>query len=194
MGIGKIELSTANKIANDILHHVSPAMQRVEVAGSIRRRKPVVGDVELVGIPANREKLVKLLGDIGQMIKPGVPGFIPWSPKPTARYLRLRLPQEMNLDFFLGTPDNWGGLFMMRTGSAADPNGNVFSGFVPGIFKRWKTISGGGRMTECMPTTIEGRQIPVPEEQSFFDLLDMNFVPPEERATKNVIKRYVRSA
>lgn len=193
MGIGKIELGTAKRLADDILHHVLPVMDRVEIAGSIRRRKPVVGDIELVGIPSNQEKLIKLLDEVGQHIKPGVPGAVPWSPKPTARYLRLRLPQEMNLDFFLGTPNNWGGLFMMRTGSAADQNGNVFSGFVPGIFKRWKTISGGGRMTECMPTTVDGEQISIPEEQSFFDLLGMNFVPPEERATKNVIKKYVKA-
>ena len=96
----------------------------------------------------------------------------------------------MNLDLFLATPENWGGLFLMRTGSAVDNNGNPFSGFVPSIFKRWKTMSGGGRMTDCMPTMPSGEQLWVPEEQDFFDLLEMNFVPPEERASKNIIKKY----
>ena len=56
MGIGKIDLGVAKKLANDVIRHVAPAMQRVEVAGSIRRGKSIVGDIELVGIPCQREK------------------------------------------------------------------------------------------------------------------------------------------
>ena len=192
MGIGKIDLSQASKIAQEVKRHVAPAMDRIEVAGSIRRRKPIVGDIELVGISTRRDRLIKLLGDVGMLIKPGVPGAVPWTPKPTAKYIRLRLNEGMNLDLFLATPENWGGLFMMRTGSAADNAGNPFSGFVPSIFKRWKVMSGGGRMTDCMPTMPTGEQLWVPEEQDFFDLLEMDFVPPEERASKNIIKKYVR--
>jgi DNA polymerase/3'-5' exonuclease PolX len=167
-------------------------MDRVEVAGSIRRRKEVVGDIEICGIPADRAHLIKLLVELGQLIKPGVPGVVPWTPKLEAKYLRVRLAEGMNLDVFLATPQNWGGLFMMRTGSGVAPNGNAFSGFVPGIFGRFKKLSGGGRMTDCMPTMPSGEQLWIPEEQDFFDLLEMNFIPPEERIDKNVIKRYVK--
>ena len=58
MGIGKIELAEAHRLAEKIVALVSPAMDRVEIAGSIRRKKPVVGDIELVGIPADQERLV----------------------------------------------------------------------------------------------------------------------------------------
>jgi DNA polymerase/3'-5' exonuclease PolX len=191
MGIGKIELHQAESIAKSILNHVMPALNRGEIAGSIRRRKDIVGDIEIVAISEQREKLLSLLTDVGQLIKPGVPGCIPWEFKPTAKYIRVRLNEGMNLDLFMATPQNWGGLFLMRTGSAVDNNGNPFSGFVPSIFKRWKVLSGGGRMTDCMPTMPTGEQLWVPEEQDFFDLLEMNFVPPESRASKNVIKKYV---
>jgi len=192
MGIGKIELSEASIIADKVLNHVRPAMDRIEIAGSIRRQKPVVGDIELVAILADREKLLKLIGDVGQTIKPSVPGVIPWTPKPDSRYIRVRLAEGMNLDLFIAKPENWGGLYMMRTGSGADKNGNPFNGFVPGIFKRWKTMSGGGRMTDVMPTMPTGEQLWVPEEQDFFDLLEMDFVPAIERTGKNIIKKYVR--
>ena len=192
MGTGKIDLAVAQKIAAEVLDHVRPAMVRVEVAGSVRRQKPVVGDVELVGIQSCQEKLVKLLGEVGQLIKPGVPGVIPWSPKANAKYIRCRLAEGVILDVFLGTPENWGGLFMMRTGSGAGPDGNPFEGFVPGLFSRWKKLSKGGRMTGAMPTMPTGEQLWVPEEQDFFDLLDMDFVPPVERTTKGVIKQYVK--
>jgi DNA polymerase/3'-5' exonuclease PolX len=168
------------------------SMNRVEVAGSIRRRKEVVGDIEICGIPDDREKLIKLLGNIGQHIKPGVPGAVPWVPKVEAKYLRVRLEEGINLDVFLGTPQNWGGLFMMRTGSGASPDGNAFHGFIPAVFQRWKKLSAGGRMTNVMPTMPTGEQLWVPEEQDFFDLLEMNFVPPEERISKKIIKNYVK--
>ena len=192
MGIGKIDLLEATTIAKKVVEHISPALARAEIAGSIRRRKPVVGDIEIVAIPDDQDKLVKLLGDVGQTIKPGVPGVIPWSPKPGARYIRARLAEGMNLDLFLASPENWGGLFLMRTGSGSDAKGNSFNGFTPGVFKRWKRLSGGGRMTDAMPTMPTGEQLWVPEEQDFFDLLEMDFVPPVERTGKNVIKKYVR--
>jgi len=194
MGIGKIELATASRLADSISKLISPAMHRVQVAGSVRRQKPVVGDIELVGIVADENKLVKLLQEVGQTIKPGVPGVIPWSPKPGARYIRVRLDEGMNLDLFLANPDNWGGLFMMRTGSGVGPDGNTFNGFIPRIFSRWKKLSGGGRMTDAMPTMPDGTQLAVPEEQDFFDLLEMDFVPPELRADHKIIKKYVRGS
>lgn len=194
MGIGKIDLPLAESIANKVRDHVMTSMNRVEVAGSIRRRKEVVGDIEICGIPDDREKLIKLLGNIGQHIKPGVPGAVPWVPKVEAKYLRVRLEEGINLDVFLGTPQNWGGLFMMRTGSGASPDGNAFHGFIPAVFQRWKKLSGGGRMTNAMPTMPTGEQLWVPEEQDFFDLLEMNFVPPEQRITKGAIKKHVKMA
>ena len=192
MGIGKIVLNEAESIANKVRDHISPSMDRVEVAGSIRRRKEVVGDIEVCGIPDDRTKLIALLGDLGQHIKPGVPGAIPWIPKVEAKYLRVRLTEGMNLDVFLGTPQNWGGLYMMRTGSGASPDGNAFHGFIPGVFGRFKKLSGGGRMTDCMPTMPTGEQLWIPEEQDFFDILEMDFVPPEERVTKGAIKKYIK--
>lgn len=192
MGIGKIDLSVASEIADKVVRHITPAMDRAEVAGSIRRRKPIVGDIEVVGITCQQDKLVKLLHEVGQTIKPGVPGVVPWTPRDNSRYIRVRLAEGMNLDLFLARPENWGGLFLMRTGSGSDAKGNTFNGFTPGIFKRFKRLSGGGRMTEAMPTMPTGEQLEVREESDFFDLLEMDFVPPEERVDHRVIKKYAR--
>ena len=191
MGIGKFELSEATIIANKVMQHCAPAMSRVEIAGSIRREKQVVGDIELVSLVEDQEKLLKLIGDVGQTIKTGVPGVVPWTPKPNAKYIRVRLDEGINLDIFVGRPENWGSLFLMRTGSSSGAGGIAFSGFTPGCFSRWKKLSGGGRMTDVMPTMPDGTQLYVAEEQDFFDLLGMNFVPPVERTCRSVIKKYV---
>lgn len=192
MGIGKIELSDARITAENVLQHISQATDRIEIAGSIRREKPVVGDIELVAIVTDQEKLLKLIGDVGQTIKTGIPGVVPWTPKTDAKYIRVRLNEGMNLDLFVARPENWGGLFLMRTGSASGADGNAFNGFTPGCFARWKKLSGGGRMTDVMPTMPDGTQLHVAEEQDFFDLLEMDFVPPVERTGRKVIKQYVR--
>lgn len=47
-------------------------------------------------------------------------------------------------------------------------------------------------MTDCMPTMPTGEQLHIPEEQDFFDILEMNFVPPEQRVTKGAIKKYIK--
>ena len=194
MGTGKIGRPEALVAAESILKHLSPALEQGVVAGSIRREKPVVGDIELVGVPADRDLLVQLVSDVGQVIKPGVPDIIPWAPKRDAKYLRLYLSSlECKVDIFLADHNNFGGILAMRTGSASSPDGNTFHGFIPGCFSRWKKLSGGGRMNGAMPTLPTGEILPVPTEEVFFERLAMRVPPPVERATKGAIKKYAVS-
>lgn len=191
MGTAKVELAQARKLALEIRRHIRPALDRCEVAGSIRRGKPQVGDIELCGIPADPQRLCRLLAEVGQPIKPGCPGREPWPLKPGAKYMRLWLPQlGCNLDLFLANPHNWGGIYLMRTGSGADSKGNAWMGFVPGCFSRWKQLSGGGRMLGGQPQLPSGEVLSVPEEAALFQLLQMRPPPPEERVDRRCIKRY----
>jgi DNA polymerase/3'-5' exonuclease PolX len=61
MSNGKIDLSVVDEISIKIIEHIRPVMDRAEIAGSIRRRKQVVEDVEICGFPGDREKLIQLL-------------------------------------------------------------------------------------------------------------------------------------
>src|SRR5512145_1569634 len=51
MGSGNIPLLVATTLAAKVVAQLAPYCERVEVAGSVRRRKDVVGDIELVAIP-----------------------------------------------------------------------------------------------------------------------------------------------
>jgi DNA polymerase (family 10) len=188
MSSGKMPLAEARKIADEIVAAIRPFCDRAEVAGSIRRRKEIVGDVEIVAIPRDFDGLVQTLAQFGQHIKPGVPDVIPWQPKKNAKYIRLRLTQGINLDVFCASRDNWGPLFVMRTGSGVGPDGNPFGGFVPHLFKRWKKVSAGGRMTGCMPTTVDGVQLTCEEEEDFFELLGLEWVDPWDRVSNKSVK------
>lgn len=185
-----MDINSAAEIAERVRIQVLPHCTRVEVAGSIRRRKPEVKDVELVAIVTDYDGLFRSLTGAGTFIKPGVPDIIPWAPKRGAKYLRMLLSEGIKLDLFIAEPGNWGGIYMMRTGSGAGPDGNPYEGFVPGMFGRWKRISGGGKMTGGYPTLPDGTIINVPEEDDYFRLVGMRPVPPELRARKSIIKEY----
>lgn len=182
-----MDLLTAQEIGKRLTESVREACARVEVAGSVRREKSTVKDIEIVAIVSDYEAFYAALSRHGRFIKPGVPDIIEWAPKPGARYVRMLLNEDVKLDVFIGNEDNWGALLCMRTGSGVGPNGNPFSGFIPAMFRRWKKVSGGGRMTDCQPTMPDGLQLAVPEERDFFDILGVEWVEPRDRlSNKNV--------
>lgn len=183
-----MELSKARSIGESLLKLIGPAVKRAEIAGSVRREKETVKDIELVIIIDDYEALFGALRSRGKFIKPGVPDIIEWPPKVGAKYLRLLLDEGIKLDVFVATPANWGALLCMRTGSATAPNGNVHGGFVPKMFSTWKKVSGGGRMLGCLPTRPDGTQVHVPEERDFFDLLNVQWVEPRDRTSSKVVK------
>jgi DNA polymerase/3'-5' exonuclease PolX len=47
----RFPLADAEIVARDLLVALAPACERIEIAGSIRRRRPDVGDVEIVYVP-----------------------------------------------------------------------------------------------------------------------------------------------
>jgi DNA polymerase/3'-5' exonuclease PolX len=51
MGSGTIPLLAATTLAAKLVAQLAPYCERIEVAGSVRRQKDIVGDIELVAIP-----------------------------------------------------------------------------------------------------------------------------------------------
>lgn len=182
-----MDINLAKPLADDIVAALRPHCQRAEVAGSIRRMKANVKDVEIVAIVSDWQAAFRSLEKWGYFIKPGVPEIAPWAPKENARYLRMMLNDGLKLDLFITSPENWGGLFMMRTGSGVGPEGNPFDGFVPGMFGRWKKVSGGGRMLNGYPTLPDGRKVIVREESDYFRICGVKWVDPVERTSRGSI-------
>ena len=183
-----MELSQAFDIASRIRESVTGCTSRAEIAGSVRRKKPQVKDIELCAVVEDYEKLFVVLCESGRFIKPGVPDVIDWPPVRGAKYLRLMLNEDIKLDLFIASPENWGGIFTMRTGSAVDERGNVWGGFIPTLFKRLKQVT-GGCMSGGQPLMPDGRLVPVPEERDFFDLCRVEWIEPELRKSASAVKR-----
>lgn len=102
-------LMGAQRLAEQLLSELAPVCERVELAGSIRRGKASVKDIELVAIPKRTVERVMVglfseerefernhLHDwacnegraLVQWIKPGTSDIVSWEPRADARYLR----------------------------------------------------------------------------------------------------------
>lgn len=194
-------------IAASLVQDLQDCCERIEVGGSIRRRRPVVKDVELILIPrwgtrevtgqaamfgTNVEPLnltlerLEAMQSAGrlQVIKPGTHDVIPWALKPDGRYWRLWIPSSgTKVDVFVCNPDTWGLNLMIRTGSGVGPGGRPQDGFAPAMLKRWKEISHGGMAQGAMLRSPTGRVIPTAEEQDVFAAMRVRWVPPEGRSS-----------
>lgn len=165
-------LQNAQPIAERLKTELAPYCERIEIAGSIRRQKPEVKDIELVVIPKH------VPADMfGSTTEPH-PDFCriinaleKVKGEPTGKYTQRILPEGIKVDIFIADPDNWGLIYAIRTGSAD------FS---------YKIL--GGAWVRCGYKSVNGylmegeKRVPVREEEELFRLLRLPFTPPEQRS------------
>lgn len=166
-------------IANTLLALLAPVCERIEIAGSLRRQKAEVGDVELVAIP-RYEVERDLFGDEVARRSLLDAELRSWPPirntlaKDGDRYKQFTWA-TMPIDLFLVTPETWGVLFAIRTGSADFAKWLVTPGWAGGALPAGGTIQ-DGRLR------IHGYPIPTPDEVDLFTALSLPWVPPSERS------------
>lgn len=124
----KWPLAEAKALAIRICDRIAPACERVEVAGSIRRGKSEVGDIELVVIP-RFEMPADLFGPVEASRQNVLWGLLDGFSnkkllhytKAGDRYRQFTFLDEppVQVDLFTCARDNWGWIFLVRTGSAS---------------------------------------------------------------------------
>jgi len=70
-----MELEKAKVIAENLKSLLTPVCEKIEVAGSIRRQKPEVGDIELLCIPRYVAGVDQLDREIGALMIQGILGY-----------------------------------------------------------------------------------------------------------------------
>jgi len=165
-----MELLSAIGIANEITEIINPYCKRIEIAGSTRREKPIVHDLELVAIPNNLNTLKNKLG-IYLMGQPGANKSKPFT-KAGDKYIQFNYKSEQ-VDLFLASENNWGLIYLIRTGSAE---------FSASMLARWKKVSGGGYSEHGYLHKPNGERLITREEIDFFNLCNMKFVEPQFRS------------
>ncbi len=138
-----------------------PEVQRVEIAGSIRRRREVIRDLDFVAVTDGPpDALIKRLGSI-----PGVTEFV----NQTDHKLMLKLGQDTVADIFLSDPARFGFNLVRATGS--DGHLELLQRRAAGLGLTW-TDEGIWK---------DGDHIPTGEETDVYRTLQLDFIPPELR-------------
>jgi DNA polymerase/3'-5' exonuclease PolX len=160
-------LSEAQETANRLIDFLKPFCTKIHVAGSVRREKENVKDIEICLIPSDKKKLFNALGThlymLNKEFKPSK-----WGQK----YLQFKY-EGKQIDLFIGEENNWGLFYLIRTGSAA---------FSTNILAQWKRVTHGGYSENGYLHTAEGTLVNTPDEETVFKLCKMDFVVPRNRS------------
>jgi DNA polymerase (family 10) len=100
-----MELKAAQTIAEAIIEQLKPHCDKVQIAGSIRRGRQFVHDIDIVCIPANQGQFYYALQQIG-----AVQG---------GKKILQVYTQGIMVDIYIATPETWATLLLIRTGSKA---------------------------------------------------------------------------
>lgn len=191
----------AADIAVSICKQLQGHCERVNIAGSIRRQKKEVGDIEIICIPkliktvkrdmfqneeatySNDPKFNEIVLGLGQVLKG----------KTVGRMMQIKLPQDITLDLFMPDPADYYRQYAIRTGSADYSHKVIAQGWldigwcgVPGLGLRkvsdCKTFYNRQHQKEWKCINDRPELPPIWEsEQEFFDWIKVPFIHPKDR-------------
>jgi DNA polymerase/3'-5' exonuclease PolX len=172
----KMPITEAKAIADEWVQNLAPFCERVEIAGSIRRGKSEVGDIEIVCKPLMVEmpdmfgNVVGRLSMVDALFAEGNYKLI----KSGTRYKQVDLG-DINLDLFcVIEPAQWGVLFLIRTGPADYSHRFVTKKQQGGLLPSNMQVKDGA-------IWCNGKMFDTPEEADVYKLIGAAYVEPGER-------------
>ena len=165
-------LQKAQRMAETIVVELAPFCERITVAGSIRRQRPMVNDIDIVALPrigqeqAFRDRCMQRASVVTN----------------APQTLVVILENKVQLDIWIASPKgsdlfeprpcNYGSLLLVRTGSKAH-NIHLIN-HAKSLGMTWNTYWGVFDYT--------GRNcVAADTEEEIFKALKLEFVPPEKR-------------
>ncbi|MDD5700629.1 MAG: hypothetical protein PHU23_01150 [Dehalococcoidales bacterium] len=160
----------ALSLASQIVNRLSPYCSRIEIAGSIRRKRPFVNDIDLVCIPSNQGSFAYQLQQLGSIKMGG------------QKIIRVQRP-DIDLDIYIATLETWATLLLIRTGSKEH---NIY------LCKRalslgMKLHADGRGLERCLAgqgyevDNATTSKIDCETEESIFQALGLKYMRPEDR-------------
>lgn len=191
----KLRWAIASGRADVLVPLLADVCQRIEVAGSLRRREPMIGDIELVAIPQRRRDLLgqeidSLLDD--RLWALARSGILSIPTKNGDRYKQFALKpkageDQIKVDLFITSAECWGVILALRTGPAefskrlvmqAAHGGALLNGLVVADGRVWRNR----RFHEDGQVAHAGEALETPEEADFFKLTARGWIDPWERS------------
>ena len=160
-------LAQALNIASGIVTELGPYCEQIEIAGSIRRQRPTIGDIEIVCLPANYDASPLFRSGIALVVEQWekIRGELP------CRYTQRLHPSGMKVDLFMPDPRGFGLQLAIRTGSAAWSHQVLARAWVRAGYR-----SDGGLLRD-----FAGRVVPTTTERQLFELIGLPWVEPMNR-------------
>jgi DNA polymerase (family 10) len=163
---GKIALERAQKTAEAIIKRLEPYCKKredgkpyIQVAGSIRRRRPWVNDVDLILIPSDLWNLHHEIMGLGQTQAAG------------GKIMRVMVG-SIQVDIYIASEETWATLLLIRTGSA-DNNIRLCS---RARELNWQLHADGSGLFDQ-----NGKRIAGDTELSIYNALGLKWQEPWER-------------
>ena len=187
----KVPLADARKAAAAILRQLRRFCVRCKVAGSIRRKKPMVSDIEILFIPATDKvadpgdlfgheipvdylvEALKVLEDLGILERRKKKN----EQETYGEWIKLmrHVKTGIAVDFFACTPETWWTSLVSRTGGKA--SNEILSRAAKARGYKWRPNL-GGFSTRSSDTIV----FPVNSEADAFQFVEIPYLRPELRA------------
>lgn len=152
----------AKKIGDEVLEKIRPYIIKGQIAGSIRRKKPNVHDIDLVIVPKdnfmamiNIKNVIKNYGSIelaGQKI------------------IRVKGKEKLEIDCYIATEKNFSTLLLIRTGSK-EHNLKIAK----------KCLKKGFRLKHNLGIVDSKGDVIADTEKKIFEILGFEYLEPEKR-------------
>ena len=168
---GAVRYDEALGYATTALELLRPHCERIEIAGSLRRKCARINDIEIVAIPKPYEPEGLFQTGIATVVNqwPVVKGHLP------CKYTQRILPWcGMKLDLFFPTVDNWGYQLAIRTGPADFSHKVLARGWVKAGYESREGVLYGRSFAARSIVHIR-------EEAELFHLIGLKFIQPEDR-------------
>ena len=168
-----LDRSEVEPLAFKIVSVIDPYCTRAEVAGSIRRRKPMVNDIDIVVQP-KPQCWVQIIKEIRHE-------FDAITEKQGEKLATLYVPfaskqgqGHLEVDLYRASHSTWGILLLIRTGSAEH---NIYLCNLA-IRKGYRLAYSKGLLNE------KGDVIASKTERDVFQALGLEYIPPHDREVK----------
>jgi DNA polymerase/3'-5' exonuclease PolX len=180
-------LSAALAVAAEIVRALEPACSRIVIAGSIRRQKPTVGDIEIVYVSKTCRFATGLFGEyeIIQQVDPVINGMLRtgeiqkrknvrgsemWGEK---NKLARHTASGIAVDLFATSEECWANYLVCRTGGAETNTRIATEAQRRGL--KWNPYGPG------FTHLATGRTIQITTEADVFKTVGLNPISPEKR-------------
>jgi DNA polymerase (family X) len=184
-----MKLDAAKRKAENILLELEPFCSRIHVAGSIRRQRPEVNDIDIVLVPKigtlSMEAIIERCERSSVRLRgSALSQNITFRLPPADFQLDLFVAHDGEVDLLGKTPSNWGAVLLCRTGSMFHNQRLCSHAITKGLkFAPYKGVV-KKKFNPDPDSTVEWEEIIASEtEEDIYQALGLDFRAPTDRET-----------